>query len=88
MKRVLEAHNEALRTGREPVLDLDLIAQRTHGFEAFADDLRRTKWEDILRACGLPRDHQERVAALHRQPRAVIQVLRWQWLRVLQIAFA
>jgi formate dehydrogenase major subunit len=74
MKLVLEAHDEALRSGAEPVLDLDFIAQHTHGFEPFADDLRQTKWEDILRVCGLPRDQLERVAAVYMRARAVIVV--------------
>jgi molybdopterin-dependent oxidoreductase alpha subunit len=74
MKLVLEAHDEALRNGAEPVLDLDFIAQHTHGFEAFADDLRQTKWEDILRVCGLPREQLERVAAVYMRARAVIVV--------------
>ncbi len=74
MKLVLEAHEEALRNGAEPVLDLDFIAQHTHGFEGFADDLRQTKWEDILGVCGLPRDQLERVAAVYIRARAVIVV--------------
>ncbi len=74
MKLVLEAHDEALRNGVEPVLDLDFIANHTHGFEAFADDLRRTKWEDILRVCGLRREQLERVAAVYMRARAVIVV--------------
>jgi molybdopterin-dependent oxidoreductase alpha subunit len=74
MKLVLEAHDEALRNGAEPVLDLDFITQHTHGFEAFADDLRQTNWEDILRVCGLPRDQLERVAAVYMRARAVIVV--------------
>src|SRR6516162_5773510 len=56
MKLVLEAHDEALSKGAEAVLDLDFIAQHTNGFEAFDDDLRRTSWDDILRASGLPRE--------------------------------
>ena len=52
MKLLLEAHDEALRTGREPILDVDFIAGHTHGFQAFADDLRRTTWEDILSVSG------------------------------------
>src|SRR6202007_2541321 len=44
MKLVLEAHDDALRNGKEPVLDLDFIAQHPHGFEAFADELRQTRW--------------------------------------------
>jgi molybdopterin-dependent oxidoreductase alpha subunit len=45
MKLILEAHDEALRDGAEPVLDLDFIAEHTHGFEAFAEDLRRRVWK-------------------------------------------
>jgi molybdopterin-dependent oxidoreductase alpha subunit len=74
MKLVLEAHDEALRNGAAPVLDLAFIAQHTHGFEAFADDLRRTTWEDILTVSGLPRDQLERVAAVYMRTRAVIVV--------------
>ena len=77
MKLVLEAHDEALRNGAEPVLDLDFIAKHTHGFEAFADDLRRTTWEDILRVSGLPRDQLERVAAVYMRARAVIVATAW-----------
>ncbi len=72
MKLVLEAHDEALRNGAAPVLDLDFIANHTHGFEAFADDLRRTSWDDILRVSGLPREQLERVAAVYMRARAVI----------------
>jgi formate dehydrogenase major subunit len=72
MKLVLEAHDEALRHGREPILDVDFIAQHTHGFEAFAEDLRRTGWDDILRVGGLPRQQLERVAAVYERARAVI----------------
>ena len=32
MKRVLETHDEAVHSGRQPVLDLDFIARHTHGF--------------------------------------------------------
>src|SRR5271163_1551646 len=65
MKLVLEAQDEALRDGKEPILDVDFIARHTHGFDAFADDLRCTQWDNILRACGLPRDQLERVAAAY-----------------------
>jgi formate dehydrogenase major subunit len=74
MKLVLEAHDEALRKSTEPVLDLDFIAQHTHGFEAFADDLRRTSWDEILRVSGLPREQLERVAAVYMRTGAVIVV--------------
>ena len=74
MKLVLETHAEALRNNTDPVLDLDFIAQHTHGFDAFADDLHRTSWEDLLRASGLSREQLQRVAAIYKQTRAVIVV--------------
>ena len=74
MKLVLEAHEKALHTGGQPVLDLDFIAQHTHGFEAFGEDLRRTSWDDILPACGLARDQIERIAAIYMRAKAVIVV--------------
>jgi molybdopterin-dependent oxidoreductase alpha subunit len=74
MKLVLEAHDAAVRSGAKAVLDLDFIAQHTHGFEAFADDLRRTAWDDILRVSGLPREQLERVAAVYMRAGAVILI--------------
>src|SRR6195256_7103141 len=47
MKLVLEAHDTAVQTNRAPILDLPFIEQHTHGFSAFAEDLRRTHWDDI-----------------------------------------
>ena len=49
MKLVLDAHDAAVHSGREPVLDLPFIEQHTSGFEALSEDLRRTSWDDILR---------------------------------------
>src|SRR3984957_14403895 len=74
MKLVLEAHDAALRGGKEAVLDIDFIARHTHGFEAFADDLRRTTWDEILSASGLPRDQLERVAAIYMRAHTAIVV--------------
>ena len=72
MKLILEAHAEALRCGAAPVLDLAFIEQHTHGFDALAEDLRRTSWDDILRASGLPHDQLERVANVYMRARTVI----------------
>jgi formate dehydrogenase major subunit len=72
MKLVLEAHDKAVQDGDAPVLDTAFIAQHTHGFEAFADDLRRTEWHEILRTCGLPRDQLQRVADIYMRARNVI----------------
>jgi molybdopterin-dependent oxidoreductase alpha subunit len=72
MKLVLEAHDASIAAKRAAVLDLDFIEQHTHGFDAFADDLRRTPWDDILRVSGLKRDQIERVASIYMKANAVI----------------
>ena len=72
MKLVLEAHDKAVEKGEDPVLDVDFIALHTHGFAAFAEDLRRTTWDDILRCSGLMREQIERIASIYMNAKAVI----------------
>src|SRR5262249_36836746 len=72
MKLGIEAHDRDGRDGAEAIPNLEFIAQHTHGFEAFAQDIRRTAWDEILRACGLERQQLERVAAIYMRARAVI----------------
>src|ERR1700692_196486 len=72
MKLVLESHEIAVQTNDEPVLDVAFIEQHTHGFVAFAEDLRRTNWDDILRVSGLSRDQIQRMAAVYINAKAVI----------------
>jgi len=56
---LLEAEDGAPGT----VLDQAFIDEYTHGFEDFAQDVRKTSWEDILEATGLTREQIESVAA-------------------------
>ncbi|HJV49791.1 MAG TPA: FdhF/YdeP family oxidoreductase [Geothrix sp.] len=56
MKLMLEAEDRAPGA----VFDRAFITERTRGFEAFAEALRATRWEEILEASGLER---ERLAA-------------------------
>src|SRR5216684_1811093 len=72
MKLLLEAHDMALQTNGEPILDVAFIEQHTHGFSAFAEDLRRTSWDDILRVSGLSREQIERVATIYMKANATI----------------
>jgi molybdopterin-dependent oxidoreductase alpha subunit len=72
MKLVLEAHEAAIRSGGEAVLDLPFIEQHTTGFEALREDLLSTSWDDILRVSGLPRAQIERVAHIYMQAKSVI----------------
>ncbi|MEU4466132.1 FdhF/YdeP family oxidoreductase [Streptomyces sp. NPDC024017] len=48
-RMLLEAEDDAPGT----VLDHDFIAAHTHGFEEFADQARKTSWDDVLEATGL-----------------------------------
>lgn len=54
------------------VLDQTFINQHTLGFEAFAQDLRDTRWQEIERESGLTRDDLERVAAAYAKSNATI----------------
>jgi molybdopterin-dependent oxidoreductase alpha subunit len=72
MKLVLEAHDTAVQTDGESILDVTFIEQHTHGFGEFAEDLRRTNWNDILRVSGLSREQMERVATIYTKANAVI----------------
>src|SRR6185369_6326665 len=72
MKLVVEAHEAALREGGEPVLDLAFIAQHTLGLDALIEDLRRTRWEDILRVSGVEKAQIERMAAVYMSAKSAI----------------
>src|SRR5258705_8606628 len=74
MKLVLDAQEAAIRAGGEPVLDLPFIETHTLGFEMFAENLRRTAWDDILRVSGLTRAQIERIAQIYIQAKSVIIV--------------
>ncbi|RHW24412.1 hypothetical protein D0Z08_24865 [Nocardioides immobilis] len=56
-KLLLEAEDAAPGT----VLDHGFIERDTAGFDAFAEHVRRTDWDDVLTATGLSREEIERV---------------------------
>jgi molybdopterin-dependent oxidoreductase alpha subunit len=72
MKLIFESHDESVRVGGEAVLDLPFIEQHTTGFDAFADDLRRTSWDAILRVSGVPRAQIDRIAEIYMRSKSVI----------------
>ncbi|WP_420103336.1 FdhF/YdeP family oxidoreductase [Bosea sp. (in: a-proteobacteria)] len=71
LKGIMKALIEREDTG-EAVLDRDFIAAHTHGFEAFAGDLRATPWPAIEAACGLSREALGSVAAAYARSKAAI----------------
>ena len=56
----------------DTVLDRDFIAQHTNGYEAYAQDLEATDWDDIERASGLKRVDLEQVAVAYAKSSATI----------------
>ena len=72
MKTMLEAHDQAVRAGAPPVLDVAFIDEHTQGFLPFTEDLERTPWSDILRVSGVPREQIERMAQIYMRANAVI----------------
>ncbi|WZB73694.1 molybdopterin-dependent oxidoreductase [Achromobacter insuavis] len=53
-------------------IDHAFIAEHTHGFDAYVEDLDATAWADIERASGLTRDNLEQVAAAYAKSNATI----------------
>lgn len=58
MKEMLQRDDES--DGR--IVDHEFIAEKTDGFEAFADDLRETTWEEIVVNSGIDRDDIKKAA--------------------------
>ncbi|MBR0645410.1 FdhF/YdeP family oxidoreductase [Plastoroseomonas hellenica] len=59
---LLDWDEEARQRGEAPLLDWAFIRAHTHGFEAFADAVRRHDWAAIERRSGLTRGALEGVA--------------------------
>jgi len=72
MKLVIEADDAARASGQPAVLDWTFIEEHTIGFEALAEDLRLTKWDEILEVSGLPYDQLVRVAQIYMNAKSVI----------------
>ncbi len=71
-KSLIEADDEAKAKGRERLLDATFIAEHTHGFEPFADWLRRQKWAEIEQQSGLTRPELEEAAKTYANAKAVL----------------
>jgi molybdopterin-dependent oxidoreductase alpha subunit len=65
MKALLEMDDLARRAGGPRAIDAAFIAEHTHGFEDFAQDLRDQHWEAIEDASGLTREALDGIAHLY-----------------------
>ncbi len=73
-KGLFELDDEALKGGGERVLDVDFIAEHTHGFEAFAAFVREQTWASLEAESGLSRADLTEAASIYAQARAVMGV--------------
>ena len=73
-KLLLEWDDQARETGRQRILDVDFIAEHTHGFEAFEAHIRAADWDRIIAVSGLSRTDLETAARTYAEARAVIAV--------------
>jgi len=65
MKALLALDDAAVQAGQPRVLDTAFIETHTHGFEAFAADLRAADWAAIAAASGLSREALEGIAVVY-----------------------
>jgi len=73
-KALIEGDDRAQAAGTAPVLDHAFIAEHTHGFEAFAANVRAYDWDDLERRSALSREVMEGVAALYARHKRVIAI--------------
>jgi molybdopterin-dependent oxidoreductase alpha subunit len=71
-KRVLELDDKARERGAERVLDVEFITTHTHGFDAFAADLRAESWSALEAESGVARDEIEALAQIYVNGKRVI----------------
>lgn len=70
LKAILDLDDAANADGS--VIEHDFINAHTRGFDAFAQDLRATQWQDIEQASGLARSSLEAVARAYVKSNATI----------------
>ncbi|MBV8805672.1 MAG: FdhF/YdeP family oxidoreductase, partial [Sinobacteraceae bacterium] len=73
-KSLFQRDDEAQQTGAPRVLDVQFIAEHTHGFEEFAASVRTCTWDDIEHCSGLERAALEEAAEVYLRASAVIAV--------------
>ncbi|GJE28702.1 FdhF/YdeP family oxidoreductase [Methylobacterium organophilum] len=73
-KALIAADRAAQEEGRPRLLDVDFIAEHTHGFEAFVRFCDGQDWAALEARSGLKREGLEAAAAVYAQARAVIGI--------------
>jgi len=73
-KVLIAADREAMEVGRPRILDVDFIAEHTHGFRDFVAFCDSQSWTDIETRSGLTREGLEAAATVYGRARSVIAV--------------
>jgi molybdopterin-dependent oxidoreductase alpha subunit len=73
-KVLIAADREAMEVGRPRILDVDFIAEHTHGFRDFVAFCDSQSWADIETRSGLTREALEAAATVYGRARSVIAV--------------
>jgi molybdopterin-dependent oxidoreductase alpha subunit len=71
-KAVIEADDAAKAAGRARIVDVDFIAEHTHGFEEFAAFCRAQKWADLARVSAITEAEMRKAADIYMKANAVI----------------
>ncbi|QPF72404.1 FdhF/YdeP family oxidoreductase [Roseateles sp. DAIF2] len=71
-KRLFELDDMARAEGRERLLDLDFIAQHTHGFAEFEADVRAEGWATLVEESGLSQEQLFAAADIYAQAKSTI----------------
>jgi molybdopterin-dependent oxidoreductase alpha subunit len=73
-KAVIAADDMAVEEGRTRIVDAAFIAEHCHGFDEFAEYLRRSSWAEIERESGLSRAALEAAAGEYMRASRVIGI--------------
>jgi anaerobic selenocysteine-containing dehydrogenase len=73
-KHVLAAEDAKWAAEKVHVIDVDFIAQHTDGFEAFADRVRATSWDEIEAESGLTRAALEEAGQVYVEAEKTIAI--------------
>ena len=73
-KALLAADDAAVQRNSDRVMDVDFIAEHTHGFDAFVEFVRNSRWEEIEQESAISRLALEAAAMVYASASAVIGI--------------
>jgi len=71
-KRLVEMDDLAIEHGQARLIDADFVREHTHGYDAFADDLRAESWSDIVAESGVGYEDIDAITQVYAKGERVI----------------